>query len=731
MNGQAPSKFRVRRARFSWVVLFLNLGISGLVSHTALNGQTNQFVSPQPQGQTETNETFLPEMIVQGRGDSLLRFGQSATQGAVGAKELAERPLMRVGELLETIPGVIITQHAGGGKANQYFLRGFNLDHGTDIAIDLDGMPLNLPSHAHGPGYADMNIVLPEFVQRLDYEKGPYYAANGNFASAGTVHLKSYVELPTDFVNLESGMYGFERGAFGMNQKTTNGNLSYGAEVFHDDGPWVHRDDYLKINALTTYSQGDSANGFSLSARAYHGKWNSSDQIASSAVGKGLIPFFGALDNSDGGNSQRYSLQAEWHQADERSATKINAYGFYYDLDLFSDFTYFLMDPVHGDQFEQKEHRITAGVDASHTIFGSFLGKEMENTGGIEIRNDLIYNGLYQTQNRQRISKEDTFDDPGGTITLPATTRQDRINETSLGLYYQNKVQWTEKFRTIAGVRGDILNFNVSDLDPANSGNHAAAIGSPKVSLILGPWAETEFYLNGGFGFHSEDARGTATTLNPPPNPSATTPLPGVYQTGGAEVGMRTLIVPKLQSTLSLWCLHSQSELLYSGDTGQTLNVQIPSDRYGLEWGNYYSPKKWLTLDFDYANSSAHFVRPDADGGTEVPEAIRQVVSAGITLHDSKSFSTSLRLRYFGPRYLISTADATSAETLLLNWNLAYHFNKTWSFSLDIFNLLDRRDHDIDYYYQSRVSPNSVAMTQTHFHPVEPIQARFGLVARF
>ena len=723
MNEQAKSIHKRGQLVRVSKSFHIAVGITTLVGLQTVCGQN---VTNQP-----TNLTVLPEVIVQGREDSLIGISQSATQGTVGATEIKERPVMRVGELLETVPGVIITQHAGGGKANQYFLRGFNLDHGTDIAIDLDGMPLNLPSHAHGPGYADMNIVIPEFVQKLNYEKGPYYAANGNFSSAGTVHMEMYKELPSDFVTLEAGMYGYERGAFGINQKTTNGNLVYGAEVSHDDGPWIHADDYLKINALTTYSQGDSANGFSVTARAYHGKWNSTDQIASSAASSGQIPFFGGLDNSDGGNSQRYSLQGEWHQADEHSATKINAYGFYYDLDLFSDFTYFLVDPIHGDQFEQKEHRITTGVDASHTIFSTLFGKEMENTGGIQVRNDLIFNGLYQTQNRQRITKDDTFDDPGNTIFLPATTRQDRINETSLGLYYENKVQWAEKFRTIAGVRGDILNFNVSDLDPANSGNHTTAVGSPKLSLIFGPWAQTEFYLNGGYGFHSEDARGTATTLNPPPNPSTATPLPGVYQTKGAEVGLRTLIVPKLQSTLSFWYLHSDSELLYAGDTGQTDDVQIPSDRYGIEWGNYYSPTKWLTFDFDYANSVAHFVRPDADGGTGVPEAIRQVLAAGITLHDARHFSTSLRLRYFGPRNLISTSKANSAETILLNWNASYHFNKTWSVSVDIFNLLDRRDHDIDYYYQSRVASGGGAVTQTHFHPVEPIQARFGLSARF
>ena len=273
---------------------------------------------------------------VQGRQDSLVGIAESATQGTVGATEIQERPILRSGEVLETIPGVMITQHAGGGKANQYFLRGFNLDHGTDFAIFLDGMPLNLPSHAHGEGYADMNIVIPEFVERVDFEKGPYYADVGNYGSAGSAHVVFFKTLPQNFFKVEGGMYGFGRAVFGVSQKLGSGNLLYGGEVYHDDGPWKHPDNYYKFNGLLTYSQGGDGDGFSITARGYHGKWNSSDQIAENAVP--LVGFFGTLNPTDGGNSQRYSLQAEWHRRDENSETQIMAYGFYYDLDLFSDF---------------------------------------------------------------------------------------------------------------------------------------------------------------------------------------------------------------------------------------------------------------------------------------------------------------------------------------------------------------------------------------------------------
>ncbi len=319
---------------------------------------------------------------------TLSELPNSGSQGTVGATEIEDRPILRSGEVLETVPGVIITQHAGGGKANQYFLRGFNLDHGTDFAIFIDGMPLNLPSHAHGEGYSDMNTVIPEFVQRVNFEKGPYYADVGNYGSAGSAHLEFFKTLPQNFVQVEGGMYGFGRIVFGVSQKLGEGNLLYGGEAYHDDGPWTHPDNYYKFNGLITYSQGEDADGFSITARGYHGKWHSSDQIPDNAVP--IVGFFGALNPTDGGHSQRYSLQAEWHRQDATSVSKIAAYGFYYDLDLFSDFTYYLTDPDRGDQFEQQDRRWVAGLDAHHTIFSQWFGRKVENTFGLQVRNDWI-----------------------------------------------------------------------------------------------------------------------------------------------------------------------------------------------------------------------------------------------------------------------------------------------------------------------------------------------------
>src|ERR1700691_849890 len=716
---------------------------------------------------------------VKGREDSLLGIADSSGQGTTGAAQLADRPILRSGEVLETIPGVIITQHAGGGKANQYFLRGFNLDHGTDFAIFIDDMPLNLPSHAHGEGYADMNIVIPEFVERVNFEKGPYYADVGNYGSAGAADVVCFKALPRNFFQVEGGMYGYGRMVFGVSRKLGKGNLLYGGEVYHDNGPWTTQEDnYYKYTGLVTYSQGGDDNGFSITARAYRGTWHSSDQIPVDAIP--LVGFFGALNPTDGGESQRYSLQAEWHRSSANSETKVTLYGFYYDLNLFSDFTYFLDDPVKGDQFEQQDRRWVAGLDAHHTIFSTWFGRKVANTFGLQLRNDWIHNGLYRAEDRVRTDKNDInacnaqpipacVTNPNLTAILPADTDLNKFTDTMIGFYVENKIQWSDKFRSVLALRGDEAIYNVTSLTPPyvatelpgapvinfaklNSGRASKFLPSPKASLIFGPWAKTEFYMQGGFGFHSNDARGATQRVQPispdNPFPTSSTPISPLVQTKGGEIGVRTSAVPHLQSTFSLWYLHSNSELQQDGDTGGTVASEQSSNRYGVEWANYYTPLEHLAFDFDLADSRARFTQIDpADaaftnpgggqypvqgpGGYRVPEAVRWVISSGVTLHDYKGFSSSLRLRYFGPRDLTSDGIYRSNLTALLNAEVGYQINQRWSISAEFLNLLNRRDSDIDYAYISRITSTAAAEFADVFHPTEPFQVRFALRYRF
>jgi hypothetical protein len=741
---------------------------------------------------------------VQGREDDLIGIAESGTQGTVGAKEIQDRPILRSGEILETVPGLIITQHAGGGKANQYYLRGFNLDHGTDIAIFLDDMPLNLPSHAHGEGYSDMNTVIAEFVKRVDFEKGPYYANVGDFGSAASTRMEFFKTLPQNFAKVEGGSYTYGRAVFGASQKLGSGNLLYGAEETYYDGPWKHPDAYNKINGLLTYSRGDDADGVSITARAYHGKWNSSDQIPVAAQVNPTpstpygVGYFGTLNPTDGGHSQRYSLQGGWHHQGTNSESRIAAYVFYYDMNLFSDFTYYLVDHNRGDQFEQQDRRWVGGFDAHHTVFSTWFGRKMANTFGLQLRNDWINNGLYQTENRMRtiktyysatgISFNDTICNtytstvsisvdgytpttfPSACPVLPPTTERDNFTDMIGSAYVENKIQWANKSRSVVALRGDDEKFVVTSLaytasvNAANSGSATKFLPSPKASLIFGPWANTEFYLQGGFGFHSNDGRGATQTVQPvsPDNPYPNTrnaKITPLVQTKGGEIGVRTVAVPHLQSTLALWYLRSNSELLQDGDTGGTSASEQSSNRYGLEWANYYTPTEHLAVDFDISDSRAQFTQIDPDdatqyvtnssitingnpvgsfyaqqsdpGGKLVPEAVRVVISSGITLHDYKGFSSSLRLRYFGPRDLTSDGLYQSSQTVLLNGEVGYQFFKKWHVTAEFLNMLDRRDADIDYAYVYQIAPIAAPGFGRVNHPTEPFLVRFGLGRTF
>ncbi|HUK34331.1 MAG TPA: carboxypeptidase regulatory-like domain-containing protein, partial [Vicinamibacterales bacterium] len=264
--------------------------------------------------------------------ENLVGVAQAASQGAITAAQLEVRPLMRVGEVLETVPGMIASSHAGGGKANQYFLRGFNLDHGTDFEQTIAGMPVNLPSHAHGQGYSDINFMIPELVAGVQYSKGPYYADQGDFATAGASNTNYVTSLDHPLVHLEGGGQGYERALLAGSQTIQRGNLLGALDVSHNDGPWVQPDAFARINGLLRYSQGDAINGYTITAMGYHGQWNSTDTVPLRAFSEGLISRFGTLDPSDGGHTYRYSLSGEWQHGSGSSLTKITGYGIGYDL---------------------------------------------------------------------------------------------------------------------------------------------------------------------------------------------------------------------------------------------------------------------------------------------------------------------------------------------------------------------------------------------------------------
>jgi hypothetical protein len=646
--------------------------------------------------------------------ENLVGVALAATQGAVTAPQIDARPIMRAGEVLETVPGLVITQHSGEGKANQYYLRGFNLDHGTDFATTVAGMPVNMPTHAHGQGWSDVSFLIPELVSGVQYSKGPYYAEQGDFSAAGAATINYTNTLDKTLVRGTSGQEAYNRILAASSPRVGSGHLLVAFEANHNDGPWVNPDHYRRLNGVMRYSWGDAQNGFAVTAMGYDARWNSTDQIPQRAVNSGLIPQYGAIDPSDGGASHRYSGSAEWQRARGNVLTSATAYAINSRLDLFSNFTYFLDDPVHGDQFEQVDERIVTGGRLSQRRLGTWRGHQVQHVYGVQLRNDAIGTlGLWHDQARRRLSN----------------TLLDDVNQTSVSLYYQNEFQWTDHVRTQLGVRGDTYRFRVHSDNPLNSGLDHASLASPKVGVAIGPWGGTEVYANAGYGFHSNDARGATITVDPRTSEPADRVTPLVRATG-AEVGVRTVAIPHLQTTVAVWTLNLASELVFSGDAGTT-QAGRPSRRTGVEWTNYFSPKPWLTFDADVALSKARFTDFDPVGN-QIPGAAGTVVALGGAVHDQHNVFGALRLRYFGPRPLIEDNSQRSKSTGLLNGNVGYRLRRDVRVAVDVFNLLNSSASDVDYYYRSRLPGEPLdGLNDVHTHPITGRTARLSLLVGF
>ncbi|HEV7920104.1 MAG TPA: TonB-dependent receptor [Thermoanaerobaculia bacterium] len=640
--------------------------------------------------QTFRNLADLDEPV-----NDLLGIADSATEGVITAKEIERRPFQRAGEIMETVPGVIVSQHSGEGKANQYYLRGFNLDHGTDIAITVAGVPINMPTHAHGQGYSDANFLIPELVGAVQYKKGPYFAEEGDFASAGAVNVNYVNLLDKPLAILQGGSAGFGRALFAESPKVGEGYLLYALEVGRNDGPWVRPDDFRKFNGVLRYTRGGQSGGFSITAMGYGARWDATDQIPRRAVTGGTLSRFGLVDPSDGGTTSRYTLESEWQRNSSDSLTQAAAYAVKYRLNLFSDFTYFLDDPVNGDQFEQADERFVYGLRASHRWLARWGSVSAENVAGLQARRDDIGNvGLYHTRERQRLE----------------TTRQDRVEETSAALYAQSALQLSSRLRAVVGLRGDRFRFDVRSLSSKD-----AMLLSPKLTMILGPWRNTELYANAGSGFHSNDARETATPL---------------VRTRGAELGLRTTPVPRFHLTASLWGLDMASELLFVGDAGST-EASRPSRRSGVELATYYNLRRWLAIDADYAWSRARF-RDANPAGDRIPGAVEGVASLGLNLIDLGKVSGELRYRYFGPRPLIEDDSIRSDASHLVNARLGYRLTPRVRLDLDVFNILNAQASDIDYFYASRLGGEPAGgVEDVHFHPVEKRAFRLGVSISF
>jgi hypothetical protein len=659
----------------------------------------------------------LEEIVVTAGRIVLTGEPRAASEGTVLAEQLETRPLLRVGELLEVVPGMIVTQHTGDGKANQYFLRGFNLDHGTDFSTRVEGMPVNMPSHAHGQGYMDLNFVIPELIDRVVYRKGTYYPELGNFSAAGAAELGYVDRLPESFVSLSVGEFGYLRGVAGTSLDLAGGALLLGLEVDRTDGPWVNPENLEKTNAVLRWSRSGENSGVAVNLMAYSGEWDSSDQIPLRAVESGELDRFGAIDPTTGGESSRYSLSFTGFRRFGESQLDYGAYAMDYDLRLFSNFSYFI-DEENGDQFAQFDDRRVFGGALAWTRPVAFGAGGSTLRLGLDLRHDDIDPvGLYLSRGRERYE----------------TVREDVVTQTLTGLWGGFATRWTPWLRSEFGLRFDRLDYDVESDLADNSGSGSDDLASPKLSITLGPWSNTEFFLAAGRGFHSNDVRG-ATIAVDPADPTCTvaggclapvTPLVGAE---GYEVGLRTAALPRMQLSLALWRLDLDSELLFIGDGGATEPTR-PSRREGIEIGLYARPFEGVILDADYAWARPRFT--DADpSGDRIPGAVESAASLGITAELPSGWFAGARLRYLGPAALVENDSVRSESTTLVNLQAGYRWPRL-RVTAALYNVFDETANDITYYYESRLPGEAGPVEDIHFHPVEPRSLRVTVEARF
>ena len=658
------------------------------------------------------------EIEVVGRKVDLIGNAVSASEGRVSFREIEQRALLRAGDVLETVPGLVATQHSGSGKANQFFLRGFNLDHGTDFATKLDDMPINMRSHAHGQGYTDLNFIIPEMIQEIIYRKGSYYSDVGDFSGAGSASIYTRGQTTPNRIQLGAGEFGYARALLTGNRESFGGNLTFGFEHQAYEGPWDSVDeDVGKTNIQLKQSWERDSGKFILSLMAYENKWNSADQIPHRAVRSGLISKFGSIDPTSGGESSRYSLSLALDSDHGAGNLSASMYVIDYDLTLFQNFSYF-SNPA-GDQTTQLDDRKIFGGKAIWSSEHSWAGKSVSNRFGVDLRSDDVDQvGFVNSASRRFVSHG----------------RLDAVQEQSAGVYWQNEINWTERLRSILGLRHDRFEFDVKALEaarpstlPANSGRANDSITTASVSIIYALHSNHELYASLGNGFHSNDARGVLTTRDPLSGLQADSADPLVPALG-AELGWRIYSTDKVNTTLAIWQLDIDSELLFLGDAGSTEDTGFGSERYGFELTTYYQISDAVGLDFEYAYTDSTFVEP-VDGSLEIPGALDEVVSVGINYQPNEKFFAHLRVRQFSD-YPIG-GEVRAEGSSMTNLRLGFDISDSLQISLDLLNIFDSDDHDIEYFYESQLRREQKPVADSHYRVFEPRSARFYFQYRF
>lgn len=624
------------------------------------------------------------------------------TLSQIVSLDLETNPVKSSQEILRKVPGLFIGQHAGGGKAEQIFLRGFDIDHGTDINLSVDGIPVNMVSHAHGQGYSDLHFIIPETIKKIDFGKGPYYANKGDFTTAGYVGFETLDELKNSSVSVEYGDFDTFRtvGLFSLlDSNSSNAYLATSLNTFN--GPFESPQNFNRINLMGKYNlTNNSGNKISLMASHFQSKWDASGQIPQRAVDAGFISRFGAIDDTEGGNTSRTNISVNhFKRISDNKTLKTNAFYSHYDFELYSNFTFFLEDPVNGDQIVQQEDRNIFGFQ---TVFNDTksLSKndDLDISAGLGLRYDDVNDvGLFRTKNRKEILERLAF----GNV--------DQIN--SFGFV---NADWTlGDFKINPSLRLDYFKFDYEDFlsETYVNQSESKAFVSPKLNLFYNPSKDIQFFIKSGIGFHSNDARVVIAN-------QGEDILPAAY---GMDVGVGYKILDNLFLNSTLWVLYLEQEFVYVGDAG----VVEPSGktvRKGIDLGFRYEPLEWLYLfnDFNYTRARSIEV---ASGEDYIPLAPEITLTGGVSFKNMGNFSGGINYRFIGDRPANENYSITAEGYFVTDLNVNYTY-RNLVFGIIVENLFDSQWNETQFATESRLfnEPNSVE--EIHFTPGTPFFLR-------
>lgn len=639
-----------------------------------------------------SGNTAVEEVIIFGRGENLIGKAEAASEGSVGGDDLLVRPMLRVADLLEAVPGMIAAQHSGSGKANQYFLRGFNLDHGTDFTTYVDDVPWNLRTHGHGQGYLDVNGLIPEIVERIDYRKGTYRAEAGDFSMAGSGHFKSISGLDQPFIAIESGNYAWSRLAGGGTTDLSDGKLTLIGQYKTYDGPWQLPENLQHGSVWGKYSEKTDYGTWNLSLSGYHATWHPTEQTPENGFGTANCKDkFCSLDLTAFGKTDRWILTSNWSGDDWRATL----YGQFYNWHMLSNATY--TDDGQIDQFDKRN------------IFGGRYERNLIESDSV----DLLVGGEWRYDQINKVGLNST--QAGKFI---ANISNNKVDENSLGLYTEATWKPIQKLRLTAGLRGDIYDLavdaNTGSGDQTNTGDDTDNILSPKLGAAFTLTDTVELYANWGQGFHSNDARGVV---------NKETSVPALVRGTGYEGGMR-FEQGSFKISAAYWWLNLSSELIFVGDSN-SVEPKGGANRQGYELVAFWRPVQWLGIDAVYTGSKARNSDPEEAGGKYVEGAVENAGEIGIAA-TRNGWEVSARLRYLGDYPLLPDNSERAKGETMLNLRLAYDFEKFTVYG-ELLNALDHEGKDIVYFYENVFDPEGGRVSRAE----EPRSLRVGLKYKF